>query len=342
MVNSLQDRTCLHDRHRLSHQQIDKWLGENSRTEFLPEKLKQLESVKTFLWVTDLIRKEGISFISLKGPLLSYRIYKDPTVRISHDIDLLVDIKFIGPVVKILTDNGYTPFEGVVWPTKKIQQELLLDICHHVSFVNKKRNSCVEVHWALMQEVPVSYKKQMEIIEQNTTEIEFSGRKFTVLNKEFELLFLLIHGARHGWSRLKWLVDIKDYPVNDLDGGKFEALVSQLNAGRVIGQSNLMLNEFFGIQLPYRGDDRLPGYFIRFAIQSIRSNIKVEAELSNRELLNNFRYLLVVFPGGRYKFQIIRRAFFNPVDISKVDLSSKIMYLLFRPYSFIKRRILHV
>jgi hypothetical protein len=37
--------------HRLSHQQIDHWLGENRTKEFIPEKLKQLEAVKNFLFV---------------------------------------------------------------------------------------------------------------------------------------------------------------------------------------------------------------------------------------------------------------------------------------------------
>jgi hypothetical protein len=45
------------------------------------------------------------------------------------------------------------------------------------------------------------------IVSENLQEIVFSGRKFTILNR-LELLFLLLHGSRHGWERLKWLVDI--------------------------------------------------------------------------------------------------------------------------------------
>jgi hypothetical protein len=55
------------------------------------------------------------------------------------------------------------------------------------------------------------------IVSENLQEIVFSGRKFTILNRELELLFLLLHGSRHGWERLKWLVDINDYPIDQLN-----------------------------------------------------------------------------------------------------------------------------
>ena len=42
-------REILHNRHRLSHQQIDMWLGENRSKEFLQEKMRQLVKVKNFI-----------------------------------------------------------------------------------------------------------------------------------------------------------------------------------------------------------------------------------------------------------------------------------------------------
>lgn len=85
------DRKLLHQRHRLSHQQIDRLLGESHSKEFLGEKIERMEAVRNFLSVTDLLRENEIPFVSIKGPLLSYRIYGDPSVRFSHDIDLLIE-----------------------------------------------------------------------------------------------------------------------------------------------------------------------------------------------------------------------------------------------------------
>lgn len=124
----------------------------------------------------------------------------------------------------ILLGNGYQLTEGNNWPTKKIPRELILNIEHNVSFFNKQLKLCVEVHWVLMHALPVSDIKMEEIIAGNIMEMSFAGRKFNVLTKEFELLFLLIHGSRHGWSRLKWLVDINDYPLREINLQQFNSL----------------------------------------------------------------------------------------------------------------------
>jgi hypothetical protein len=340
MTVLLQNRIYLHDRHRLSHQQIDAWLIENRGKEFLQEKLKQLDAVKTFLWVTDLIRNEGIQFVSLKGPLLSYRIYKDPTVRISHDIDILVEVVALERITKILKENGYSFSEGSDWPQKKIQQELIIRAYHHLSFYNQERGSCVEIHWVLMNNLPVSSSKMKNIVSENLSEMDFAGRKFTVLNKEIELLFLLIHGSRHGWSRLKWLVDIKDYPIGEVDIEIFEKLSSKLRARRIIGQANFFLNIFFQMQLPFNGDSRLADFFIHFAQQSIDDEIRKEQ--STKDLIRIYQYQWFMFSGFYHRFKLVSSALFRPGDISVIDSSYKIMYLFYRPYSFIKRRILNV
>jgi hypothetical protein len=339
MTDPLQDRTYLHDRHRLSHRQIDRWLGEESGQTFLPEKMKQLQAVRNFLNVTDLLRQNGVSFIPLKGPLLSFRIYGDPTVRFSHDIDLLVEVEMIEPVTKILYANGYRLSEGVIWPKKKVQQEMVIDSSHHLSFSNKELNLCVEVHWVLMPGLPFPIKKQKAIVAENLMEVDFAGRKFSVLTKEFELLYLMIHGAKHGWSRLKWLVDINEYHVNEVNEIVLGQLVRKFNAGRIVAQTNELLKRYFSTQLPFASKARLPGYFIRYALQSIDGGIC--ENLSIHDHLRLYRYLWLMFPGLFYKYKMILDAFCRPADIPAIDSSFKLAYYFYRPYSFIKRRIVH-
>lgn len=340
MTNQLQDRDYLHSRHRLSHQQIDSWLGENRAKEFLPEKLRQLKTVKNFLFVTGLLTKDNISFTCFKGPLLSYRIYNDPTVRISNDIDLLIDKKMIIRVMDILTKNGFLLSEEIFWPQKKIQQELLVDYIKHLSFYNQELNIIVEVHWVLMLELPVAQKKIRQIIAENLTEIKFSGRTFSVFSPEFELLYLLIHGAIHGWSRLKWLVDIHDYPISELDVHKFEKLVGRLRAWRIVGQANSLLNHFFKTQMPFHRKKYVPSYVIRYALGFIKDDNA--QRLLTREMAINYRYLWFLFPGVGYKFQLLSGTLFRPGDLKEIDSTSRIIYYLYRPYSFIRRRVLHV
>jgi hypothetical protein len=339
MNENLKDRTYLHERHRLSHQQIDWLLNENSGKKYVDEKISQLQHVRVFMEVTDLLRKNGIPFVSLKGPLLSYRIYNDPTVRISHDIDLLIDAEMIGQVIQILFNNGYQFSTDVFWPGTKSQQKVYIKHVHHLSFINNETKSCVEIHWVLMHSLPVSPKRQKEIILENIKEVEFSGKIFPVLDAEMEFIYLLIHGSRHEWQRLKWLIDIKDYPLDDIDIQKFNLLSSNLKLYRIISQVDLLFKQYFNYSFLFNTSFKAPKYMVNFAIKSIDSEFTNNT--STEYLLKRLRYLWLLFPGFCYKRHVLSEYSLNVNDLSKIQSSITIVYYLYRPYSYIKRRILH-
>lgn len=339
MNENLKDRTYLHERHRLSHQQIDWLLNENSGKKYMDEKISQLQHVRMFMEVTELLRQNGISFISLKGPLLSYLIYKDPTVRISHDIDLLIDTEMIGRVIEILYNNGYQFSTDIFWPETKSQQKIYVQKVHHLSFFNTATKSCVEIHWVLMHELPVSSKRQLEIISESIREIEFSGKTFSVLGAEMELIYLIIHGARHEWQRLKWLIDIKDYPLDKIDIQKFNFLASNFKLYRIIGQVDLLLKQYLNCSFILNKNFKTSKYMVDFAIKSIESELANDT--STKYLIKRLGYLWLLFPGIRYKQHVISTYLLRVGDFSEVHSSWNIVYYLYRPYSFIKRRILH-
>jgi hypothetical protein len=86
-------REILYTRHRLSHYQINKLLGEQQNQLDFEEKLYQLNLLAEFLSITDHLTKEDIWFMPLKGPLLSYRIYEDATCRRYRDFDFWLNPK---------------------------------------------------------------------------------------------------------------------------------------------------------------------------------------------------------------------------------------------------------
>jgi hypothetical protein len=332
-------RETLSKRHRLSHQQIDRWLGQNSSKDFLQEKMRHLKMVQHFIAITDLLLQTKIPFTCLKGPLLSQRIYNDPTVRYSKDIDILIDKDQLDTTVQFFLNNGYDFTEGNFWPQNKVQQDLLIDHQHHLSFFNKEINFCVEVHWILMHNIPITQKKMKNIVADNLTEMSFLGRRFTVLTREFQLLFLLLHGSRHGWERLKWLVDIYEYPIDKLDITVFNKLVKKLNAERIIGQANFLLLMFFNVELSSTIKQKQHNQFNHIALDFINSKNTIEQVRYNRSHTDLYYYLM--FPAFAYRFKIIFKILFNPGDIKSIDSRFKMIYFLNRPYSYIKRRIIN-
>lgn len=334
-------RDILFKRHRLSQQQIDQWLGENRSVEFIHDKVKKLNAMKSFIAVTDKLIENSISFICIKGPLLSYRIYNDTTVRFSHDIDLLIKPEQLDYALNLLFEDNFRFTEGNSWPSEKMKQNLITKTLHHVSLYNKESKFCVEIHWTLMHGVPVSQKELANLISQNLTIQNFAGREFTVLNREFELLYLMIHGARHGWARLKWLVDINDYPMEEMNFDLLHRLIKQLHAERIVSLTDYFLKKYFNKNLPFgQQGNHLPHRLI-YRVQECIDKADVELS-STKDLFHDILYRLNLFPQWSYKCGILSNLLVRPSDINDHHFSFGIMYYIYRPYSFIKRRVLHV
>jgi hypothetical protein len=86
-----------------------------------------------------------------------------------------------------------------------------------------------------MNTIPVSQKNESNRFRKFTRNSVF--RENSPFSIELELLFLLLHGSRHGWERLKWLVD-NDYPIDQLNIAILKKLVIEFKAERIIGQTN--------------------------------------------------------------------------------------------------------
>jgi hypothetical protein len=67
-------------------------------------------------------------------------------------------------------------------------------------------------------------------------------------------IYLCVHGAVHGWNRLKWLADVHALLANQADGiieGYYAAAAAQ-GAERAVGQALLLCAEHFNFRLPKR------------------------------------------------------------------------------------------
>lgn len=332
-------RDILYARHRLSYQQIDDLLGEKCGQECFRDKVKILHYVRNFVWITDLFKENGIEFISIKGPLLSYRIYNDPAVRLSHDVDFIVNLNDLSNVLTILKKHNFHFNEHSFWPEDATRQRLILKYSHHLCLINDEKNFCVEIHWVLLDERFIKKEKMHAIIHENLDVLTFSDRTFTVLNKEFELLYLIIHGSIHGWRRLKWLLDITKYPIEDIDCSKFNELVDQLHASHLLGQVNELLKMYFNTQLPFKQSS--PSAYLTYYANMALKDKEVEPS-SVRDLFLNFKYAYSLFPSFSYKCRLLFFHMINVSDIGHFKSSYLLAYYIYRPISLFKRRILHV
>jgi hypothetical protein len=154
-------------------------------------------------FIAQIFAKQEIRTLFLKGPVLAAHLYGDISMRTSADLDILIPIDQLGNAEETLLTYGYIKDDYI--------QTVLNDWKwrhHHITFYHPQKKIKVEIHWRLN---PGPAKEpSFKHLWERRGEISLSRNPVFILGKEDLFLFLVSHGARHGWSRLRWLVDI-DY-----------------------------------------------------------------------------------------------------------------------------------
>ncbi len=332
-------RELLYYRHRLSHQQIDDFLDEKVSDNFLAFKLRLMEKVREYIVVADAFSCAGIQFIPLKGPILSYRLYDDASYRYFNDLDFLLDVKDIDVAVELLKERGYHP-SNFKWPGEKRRKNILYKHNNQYGLYNPDKNILIELHWKLFPVDLINLLKQESLINRSQKSIEFSGRNFRVFDNEFEMLYLIIHGGKHGWRRLKWLVDIQQILQRwEIDFQKFNRLVDIWKAHRMVALCRSFLDIYFpDVAQKLPASDCSP-YLKNFALEQI-SMEEEYAESSVKGIWRSLRFKMKAFPGLAYKRSVLKSFLFAVKDLDNEKLPPfSIFYYFYNPIGRIRRKI---
>lgn len=299
----------LKNQHRLSIAQINSIFGKGTVAESFEEKAQELEIVRVFLEISDILDAEGIFFVPLKGPVLSHKLYNDPTWRYYRDLDILINESETDKVINILKRNGYLS-GSPEWPKSAQQQKILMNHANQISLVNPSNNIIIEIHWRLLSVQSVSNEKLAIIISEHIVTTTFAGRSFSTLSNELELLFLVIHGGLHFWRRLKWLVDINAYlSTQKIDWETFAKLAKKLNAERLAGICNAVYTRYF----PGGPEFKFHTPAIQSVVRFCYRKIEKEPDLVHNSLKGIIKsqfFTLFAFPGLRFKFIVLRNYLF--------------------------------
>jgi hypothetical protein len=332
------NRNLLYNHHRLSHQQIDTFLGEKKNSLLLQEKINLMNYVQHFIAITDVLSKEGIDFISLKGPLLSYRIYKDAACRRSKDFDFLIEFNSVERVIVILKRLGFKT-DWYEWPVAKDFRNFKGKLRNQFHMVHPKKKITIELHWKLFLFSPLKPAFLNSLVNNNSEKMQFAGRFFKILNPEMELLYLVIHGSLHAWRRLKWLVDVHEIISKQLFNEEaFKALVKITRAQRVVALTNEMLRFIYpgGLVLPENSG--APRYLVKHSFNKLNKQSNNEYD-SLTEAMSYFIFVQKAFPGVRYKINILRFLFFSILDDGDKKKSLPAIFISFlNPASFFRKR----
>ncbi|MNC20659.1 hypothetical protein D3C75_686170 [compost metagenome] len=203
------------------------------QTEYRRNTVQMLQLCAEMRKLADELAAEDIRAIFLKGPVLAQELYGDLSLRTSRDLDFVVPITGLEKAEALLVAQGYVKeeeFESIMGDWKWRQ--------HHMTFHHPVRMLTAEVHWR-MNPAPSKEPGFDELWKRRRTSGPM-GRNVHFLGDEDLFMYLAAHGARHGWSRLRWLLDIRQMLLRAPDAGRLVGLLRRYHYSDVGGQTLIL------------------------------------------------------------------------------------------------------
>ena len=202
--------------------------------------------VRELLTAVQAIEAAGIPVAPYKGPALAASLYGDFALREMTDIDLLVKPRDAIRARRALSALGYTASRQV---SKWLEPAWVF---FHCEFAFGSRSGIpVELNWRVatrywcLPEVPARAWTRMR-------PLTLGGVELKMFCPEDLLLILCLHGSKHKWDTLKWVVDIAEllrvHPELDWRAATIAARAS--GTERMLALGLVLAHELLDAHLP--------------------------------------------------------------------------------------------
>lgn len=242
--------------------------------------------------------ERGIFHCFIKGIVLNALLYQSLTARPCKDIDVWVDPEIIPEAVLLLEQLGYEKTDPI-YTLQGFQKQYFMRHRHDIKLFHKEKKVEVELHFSLAH-------VGLTIIptEPSTQSVTLFNTRLKTLDNDYNLLYLMIHGAIHAWTRLRWLNDIKLYIKSGLcDLKNVRFLAESMECVSIVEQSLLLVQNNFGhkdtdlsclIEKPSKKSVKLA----KMAQSFIAAHYELTTEYSifNKMFLKYRVYLMVLAP----------------------------------------------
>jgi hypothetical protein len=171
------------------------------RTRHLTISARALFLANELLAVIEILDHDGIAAIAFKGPTLAAMAFDEPGLREFSDLDVLVRPAAITGARRSLIAHGYRPQCSDL---RAVESPIFQ--CYEETFVAADRVTALDLHWRILPRY-LSFPDD-NALWSRAQRIELRGRSLSTLAIEDLVLFLCVHGAKHGWPLLSWICDL--------------------------------------------------------------------------------------------------------------------------------------
>ncbi len=251
------DVVAIAERHRLSPVVYEMIAG-SAQDLISPEQLNLLREaaapsmaagmtlLRELLRLHQLFEAAQILVIPYKGPVLAWVAYGSFLRREYLDLDFAVEQKNIPETVAVLKSAGYCP-QFDLREAKAGQDGFAPG---QYSFQSHAQKILIEFHTERTLRyfpIPVDFQD----LTGRLMTVEIGEQRLRTFSIEDTLVMLCVHGGKHFWERLGWVLDIaKLMTEQPVDWALLSRIAAKMESTRVLHLGLYLAHDLFGAALP--------------------------------------------------------------------------------------------
>lgn len=323
---------------KVEHSFIPSYVLQTLYKEYQKNTFQMLKLSGEMEQLSRLFTENQISLLFLKGPVIAVDLYGDISLRTSNDLDVMVPIHCLESVDGLLLKLGYVKDDYFSTFLNEWRWRH-----HHVSYFHPQKGIKLEIHWRL-NPGPAKEPNFHELWERRRTS-SLSSYPIYLLGKEDLFLFLASHGARHGWSRLRWLVDIHQIAKQEMDWNKVTQLMKKYHYLQIGGQVLILASKLLNTPLTKEMKELIKGDRVkRLALDAlfyIKQTVNLHTNPVPDDIARYHKHHLFSLMSRQQKFLFVMSFFYPyPMDAEVLPLPKNLHFLYFplRPLLWAWRR----
>ena len=187
-----------------------------------------------------------IPAIPFKGPALAWLAYPNFAQRSCVDLDFVVPQSYIPAVLDLLQSHGFIP----QFSSTEVEAGQKGVAPGQYAFVSAAKHCSVEIH---TERTLRYFSRPLNLDELNSRliHLDIGGHDLVTFSVEDLLVMLCVHGAKHFWERLAWIVDIAQLvTVRGVDWKLLSEIAAERKCSRLLLLGLYLAHEVAGAPLP--------------------------------------------------------------------------------------------
>jgi hypothetical protein len=168
---------------------------------------------------SSVLSARGVSHLLFKGAGLAWHAYPNPAWRPYSDVDLLVRQCDLGSAEEALQAAGYEPLH-------EPRRDWFRREHYHWSYSRGAARPTVELHWRLARRgwhLDALWRQ----VWASPLNVVLEGMPFQIPAPEEHFVTLCVHGSKHRWDTLMWVMDLLALAGTGVDWERVEDLAAR-------------------------------------------------------------------------------------------------------------------